>query len=501
MCYRSPVITERVTSPPVWKSLHPVLHKMRLRRPLNFILLIVFSLVVTIVLLDFPSQLVRKEHVDFSIREETASENSLINVPLKVTLTKDNTTEVTTLSERITSTTPQLTTLPKRPEIGKKTNYPLTIDSPYLINNPDICQEVKNLTFVIIVHTAPNHFERRRTIRETWANKNFYKKISVRIIFLLGKPKDSKLQFAIENENLIYRDLVQGNFRDSYQNLTHKGVLGFRWVSENCRHSKMVIKVDDDVYVNVFKLYTEIFPKYHNKSRYILCHVRNKNTSPIVRSKDPLKWKVKDDEFRGFRYYPTTYCNGYVVFISSDLIRAMYQASFSTPFFWVDDVYLYGLLPSKVPGVSYHNLVNIFTLDQGRGLRCFVSNSTCKYLVTNAWKTGVMKNLWLATLAKLKNESRQYISNQLFLSLEQMELQKALNEIHKQVVSASAKKPAPKKAAPPPKSKPKKPSPPKKPTPAPPKPALLRSKNSPAENSTVKAKVSKIQNDKVGVHH
>lgn len=436
--------------------------KMRFRRLLYFIVALVF-VVGTIMLLDFPNHLVRKEHANYSIRQEIVSENGLINIPLKITLTKENTTGQATSSEQITSTTPQVTTVPKRPEIGKKTNYPLTIDSPYLINNPDICQEVKNLTFIIIVHTAPNHFERRRTIRETWANKNFYEKISVRIIFLLGKPNSDKLQFAIENENLIYRDLIQGNFRDSYQNLTHKGVLGFRWLSENCQHSKMVIKVDDDVYVNIFKLYTEIFPKYHSKSRYILCHVRNKNTSPIVRSKDPQKWKVKDDEFQGLRYYPTTYCNGYVVFISTDLVRAMYQASFSTPFFWVDDVYLYGLLPSKVPNVSYHNLVNILTLNQGHGLRCYVDNSTCKYLVTNAWKTGAMRHLWLATLAKLKKENRQYTSNQLFHSLKQIELQNALTEIHKQVLKMyPPKKPAPKKAVPP-KSGLKKPSLPQKP--------------------------------------
>lgn len=410
---------------------------MRIRRTVYF--------VVPLALFCFMATVIRKKYTDFSTDKEIDSKNSLTDFPLRSTYYKENNTSPMTSPEQITSPTPQSTTLPKPPIIGKKTNYPLTIDSPYLINNPDICQEVKNLTFVIIVHTAPNHFERRRTIRETWANKNFYKKISVRIIFLLGKPINDKLQFSIENENLIYRDLIQGNFQDSYKNLTHKGVLGFRWITENCQHTKMVIKVDDDVYVNIFKLYTEIFPKYHNKSRYLLCHVRHKNTSPIIRSNEPLKWKVKDDEFQGLRYYPTTYCNGYVVFISSDLIRAMYQASFSTPFFWIDDVYLYGLLPAKVQNVTYHNLVSIFTLNQGHGLRCFVGNSTCKYLVSNAWRPDVMKSLWLATLAKLKNDSRQYVSHQLFSSLRQMELQNAFTETHKQVLKMYPPK-KPKKA-------------------------------------------------------
>ncbi|XP_029644263.1 beta-1,3-galactosyltransferase 2 [Octopus sinensis] len=348
----------------------------------------------------------------------------------------------------ITTTTTMKTTKqkqePKR-SIHRKTAYPLTIDSPYLINNPDICKEEKDLTFIVIVHTAPDHTDRRLSIRQTWANKHFFRNMSLRIVFLLGRSDNPQIEFRIKNENLIYGDLVQGDFKDSYRNLTHKGVLGFRWITENCQHAKMVIKVDDDVFVNIFKVYKEVYLKYKNLSHYILCHVRKKNTSPIIRSKDHLKWKVNDDEFRGFTHYPTPYCNGYAVFIAPDLIRGMYQASFTTPFFWIDDVYLYGLLPSKIANVTYHSLVGSFNLNEITTLKCFSDSKICKYLVGNSWRSGNMVKLWLSTLAKLDKNSQSLIDHQVISDTMHINLTQALHEINKEVYKLYPTKPPQKK--------------------------------------------------------
>jgi hypothetical protein len=53
--------------------------------------------------------------------------------------------------------------------------------------------------------------------------------------FLLGQnPGDIKLQAAIEQEFAQHKDLVQGNFIDSYYNNTWKTALGLRWAVEHC---------------------------------------------------------------------------------------------------------------------------------------------------------------------------------------------------------------------------------------------------------------------------
>ncbi len=47
-------------------------------------------------------------------------------------------------------------------------------------------------------------------------------------------PGDIQLQAAVEQEFAQYKDLVQGNFIDSYFNNTWKTALGLRWAVEHC---------------------------------------------------------------------------------------------------------------------------------------------------------------------------------------------------------------------------------------------------------------------------
>ena len=63
-------------------------------------------------------------------------------------------------------------------------------------------------------------------------------------------------QDSIRNESLVHGDIVQGNFLDSYKNLTYKTVMGHMWVSRFCRQAEFVMKADDDIYLDLYGLYT-----------------------------------------------------------------------------------------------------------------------------------------------------------------------------------------------------------------------------------------------------
>jgi hypothetical protein len=52
-------------------------------------------------------------------------------------------------------------------------------------------------------------------------------------------------------EGTIYRDLVVFDMIDTYRNLSLKSLLGLHWVNEFCAETRFVLKVDDDVYVNL----------------------------------------------------------------------------------------------------------------------------------------------------------------------------------------------------------------------------------------------------------
>ncbi|XP_041356773.1 beta-1,3-galactosyltransferase 1-like [Gigantopelta aegis] len=295
-------------------------------------------------------------------------------------------------------------------KIAKRTLYPLTIDSPYVINSRNVCTNVSNLKFLIIVHTSTDHFQRRRIMRETWANKNIFKTVNLRIVFFFGLTKDKTTQELIENESIVYGDVVQGDFLDTYHNLTHKGVLAYRWTQDFCQQAEMIVKVDDDVFLNVFILLETYYPKFQSNNRSILCHFVRKNKSAIHRNR--TKWIVDKHLFSGFAFYPVNHCLGYIVLISRDLIRPMYRASFLTPFFWVDDVYLYGLLPNKVGGVKYGDIRYSLDKKTNKGLECYFKTKKCSYLAVIAWKDNkhLFEQLWYAALSQLSPKMKKEVN-------------------------------------------------------------------------------------------
>ncbi|KAH3699516.1 hypothetical protein DPMN_074472 [Dreissena polymorpha] len=327
----------------------------------------------------------------------------------KVTKTMVSQHTKTTLSPELMAITPQ-PELDRLINASSKAKYPVTIKGKYIFENPQLCSSVANLSVLIIVHTAPDHFEMRLAIRRTWANDTYYRKMGVaRVLFLLGKVGDSALQMKMEAEFNEYRDMLQGDFRDSYRNLTHKGVMGYKWITERCRNAKFILKTDDDIVVNMFILLTRVIPKLENKTKQIVCQHVRANTMPIIRDKNnpwTNKWYVSENHFRGKHSYPE-YCSGFMVLLTNDVIPAIFRAATMTPFFWVDDVYLYGLAPSHVPGIKYSSLTEPILIWQN-ALSCYRNmtdnlSNKCDYLVTGSKDLRVSEETWVEMIKQFEH--------------------------------------------------------------------------------------------------
>ena len=52
--------------------------------------------------------------------------------------------------------------------------------------------------------------------------------------FCAGRTPDSQLQESIARENELHHDIVQGDFLDTYRNLSYKNIMGQLWASEFC---------------------------------------------------------------------------------------------------------------------------------------------------------------------------------------------------------------------------------------------------------------------------
>jgi hypothetical protein len=175
----------------------------------------------------------------------------------------------------------------------------------FLINNKS-CENRKQKPIVVIaIHSSPDNFDFRMTVRETWGQ---FSSESL-IVFMLGAVPDD-VQSQLELENKVYGDIVQGNFIDSYRNLTYKHAMVFKWFLENCPTVKFLLKIDDDVFINTPLLYEYLQGKGPNNSIFnkpdlMLC-VPAIHFYPCREEND--KWFASHEEYSR-DYYPP-YCMG-----------------------------------------------------------------------------------------------------------------------------------------------------------------------------------------------
>ncbi|XP_076308691.1 beta-1,3-galactosyltransferase 5-like [Tachypleus tridentatus] len=229
----------------------------------------------------------------------------------------------------------------------------------FLINNKR-CDSISELFMVVFVHSAPKHYHNRQTIRQTWGQETNIVNDPFRVVFLIGQVQDQTVQLALEEENHIHQDIIQGNFIDSYRNLTYKYVMGLKWVTYYCRHVKYVFKADDDIFVNIFQLVKYLKDTFGTTPTggLVLCYLIEK---PSVKRSQRSKWHVSFTEYP-WKYYPP-YCSGWAVVMSPDVIFGLYIQSSRVPYFWVDDVHVSGTLVKKL-GVSHTDLRNTMTINR-----------------------------------------------------------------------------------------------------------------------------------------
>ncbi|XP_060654767.1 beta-1,3-galactosyltransferase 5 [Drosophila nasuta] len=217
---------------------------------------------------------------------------------------------------------------------------------------------------LILVHTAPRNVEKRALIRQTWGSPRMTSASSpLRVVFLLGAVRQSEpeLQLALRAENARHADMVQGNFQDAYRNMTYKHVMALKWFNSHCAHAQLLIKVDDDVYVNTPQLYKllrePMLPNSSSNSNSTTPSLRSmlQQRSELLFCRSVLlsrvrrsyrsKWRVSFSEYPD-AYYPP-YCPGFAIVYSADVVQRLYQAAQHAGYFWVDDVHITGVLAQR----------------------------------------------------------------------------------------------------------------------------------------------------------
>ena len=282
-------------------------------------------------------------------------------------------------------------------------NYPYK--GAYLHETKTLCTTATNLTLLIIILSSTKNFHKRRIVRETWANETYYRLYgNMKTAFLLGRDDDVAIQTKIDEESSRYGDIVQGGFIDSYHNLTYKSTMGFRWAAERCRNAKYVLKTDDDIVINLFMLFQNNTFSESEDDFHVFCH---RQDHPIFRNPDN-KWFVDESQFKGLEMYPT-YCGGSFVLLSNKVVPYFYESLKRTPFFWVEDVLLYGIALNNIQKITYKQVSNKNTSLDTRAaanltLACLEQHRRkCPIFVTMSAKIAQIPQVWAKILEVYSN--------------------------------------------------------------------------------------------------
>nr|XP_024217476.1 beta-1,3-galactosyltransferase 1-like [Halyomorpha halys] len=255
------------------------------------------------------------------------------------------------------------TPLPKQVEgwesnINRETKVYVVPEKDSIISGENICKESFDL--IIVVFSAPENFAQRNAIRETWGSYNI---TTMRVAFLLGSSVNNGSQLLVEEENAVFRDLIQENFVDSYNNLTVKSVMMLKWFLSNCPSQNFLMKTDDDVFINIEYLSTLISKV---DSHFVLIGRLICKRKPIL---DPAhKWYTPKYMYQE-PFYPNylSGSSGYVM--SRDVTTKLYKAALSTSIIHLEDIYITGICAAKAgvkprnhPGFSYQNFEIILVM-------------------------------------------------------------------------------------------------------------------------------------------
>ena len=194
--------------------------------------------------------------------------------------------------------------------------------------NPEfyICGDGTNtqLTLISFVVIGPDFIDKRTKIRSTWGSNNL--NISFRTIFVTGLSKNQTVNSIIKNEFNQFKDIVQGDFIDTYYMLTPKVIMAFKWISKYCSNSYFTLRQNDDVVLNPFKLVKYLETLLNNANKTVknkvmgVCH-----KNPPVSRNPQDKFYVSYEQYNRSTY--DSYCEGSALILTTELTGIYYELS------------------------------------------------------------------------------------------------------------------------------------------------------------------------------
>ncbi|KAI9563410.1 hypothetical protein GHT06_010873 [Daphnia sinensis] len=245
---------------------------------------------------------------------------------------------------------------PLKPEFGAVINDVLSFQYPITVPScrDDETNGTEPLVF-IAVNSAPDNFHKREVIRQTWVTRLKAEREQgllnlAGFAFVVGLTENNETQIKIEKESETFGDIIQIDMFDAYRNLSVKVAGLFNWLYRNCSQMDFLLKVDDDVYVNVRNV-AHFVTQFQNQSNYTIFGI-----SPgIFYPQRAGKWALTYEEWPWSQY--PDYFLGPAVLLPAHTILPLLAAFQVTPMSPFDDLYYTGMCREKA-GINIRYSIN-----------------------------------------------------------------------------------------------------------------------------------------------
>lgn len=247
-------------------------------------------------------------------------------------------------------------------EYSQRKYYPLQLNPNKLCKHP-IDGSAEKVYLLLVIKSVTASFERRKAIRQTWgdthklhlhleetgySNKGLKlsgtknsQPLTIKRIFLLAKQdltdrRNVMHQDLLEREAEEYQDILQGDFQDSFRNLTLKDIMFLGWQQIYCPKVQFIFKGDDDVFVNIFNVMRYVESQNITVQRSMFT---GSVLYPSPRITNPKSKYYVSSNLWPEKYYPP-YVSGGGFIMSSFVARQIFEAAKILPIIPIDDAFV-----------------------------------------------------------------------------------------------------------------------------------------------------------------
>ncbi|NWV82145.1 B3GL1 acetylgalactosaminyltransferase, partial [Dasyornis broadbenti] len=207
---------------------------------------------------------------------------------------------------------------------------------PFTLRQRPSCAHARPF-LVILVASSPGDLQARQAIRITWGSRDSWWGQRILTLFLLGQDtqaRDRAEALSVEDESLLYGDIIRQDFVDTYDNLTLKTIMAFQWLSEFCSNARFFMKTDTDSFINTPNLVKFLLQLNSSENFY--------TGYPLIdnfafRGFDRKRYISYEDY--PFKLYPP-YCSGIGYVLDGKLALRVYELTSHVRPVKMEDVYV-----------------------------------------------------------------------------------------------------------------------------------------------------------------